>query len=280
MKWGSFQLHLLSAGVFRLDGGAMFGVVPKPLWERVATPDARNRIPLGLNCLLIRTGDVNVLVDTGCGRKYSPKEIEIYSIDVSADLVRELAKIGLDPEEIDIVVNTHLHFDHCGGNTFVAGEDVVPTFPGAEYVVRKVEYQDASAPNERTRATYFAHNWSPIEAAGKLRVIDQDWEIVPGVTCISTPGHTLGHQSVFVESEGRKLLFLADLCPTMAHVPLPYVMGYDLFPLTTLKTRKEIYPRAVEENWELIFEHDPVHPYGRLLKKNGRYAAERLQWAE
>lgn len=280
MKWGSFQLHLLSAGVFRLDGGAMFGVVPKPLWERVATPDARNRIPLGLNCLLIRTGDVNVLVDTGCGRKYSPKEIEIYSIDVSADLVRELAKIGLDPEEIDIVVNTHLHFDHCGGNTLVAGEDVVPTFPGAEYVVRKVEYQDASAPNERTRATYFAHNWSPIEAAGKLRVIDQDWEIVPGVTCISTPGHTLGHQSVLVESEGRKLLFLADLCPTMAHVPLPYVMGYDLFPLTTLKTRKEIYPRAVEENWELIFEHDPVHPYGRLLKKNGRYAAERLQWAE
>lgn len=280
MKWGGFQLHILSAGVFRLDGGAMFGVVPKPLWERVATPDARNRIPLGLNCLLIRTGDVNVLVDTGCGRKYSPKEFEIYSIDPSADLLRELGKVGLDSQDIDIVVNTHLHFDHCGGNTFVAGEEVVPTFPRAEYVVRKEEYQDASAPNERTRATYFAHNWSPIEAAGKLRVIDRDMEIAPGVTCISTPGHTLGHQSVLVESEGRKLLFLADLCPTVAHVPLPYVMGYDLFPLTTLKTRKEIYPRAIEEDWELIFEHDPVHPYGKLLEKDGRYAAERLQWGE
>lgn len=280
MKWGGFQLHILSAGVFRLDGGAMFGVVPKPLWERVATPDARNRIPLGLNCLLIRTGDVNVLVDTGCGRKYSPKEFEIYSIDPSADLLRELGKVGLDSQDIDIVVNTHLHFDHCGGNTFVAGEEVVPTFPRAEYVVRQEEYQDASAPNERTRATYFAHNWSPIEAAGKLRVIDRDMEIAPGVTCISTPGHTLGHQSVLVESEGRKLLFLADLCPTVAHVPLPYVMGYDLFPLTTLKTRKEIYPRAIEEDWELIFEHDPVHPYGKLLEKDGRYAAERLQWGE
>ncbi len=280
MKWGGFQLHILSAGVLRLDGGAMFGVVPKPLWERVATPDARNRIPLGLNCLLIRTGDVNVLVDTGCGRKYSPKEFEIYSIDPSADLLRELGKVGLDSQDIDIVVNTHLHFDHCGGNTFVAGEEVVPTFPRAEYVVRKEEYQDASAPNERTRATYFAHNWSPIEAAGKLRVIDRDMEIAPGVTCISTPGHTLGHQSVLVESEGRKLLFLADLCPTVAHVPLPYVMGYDLFPLTTLKTRKEIYPRAIEEDWELIFEHDPVHPYGKLLEKDGRYAAERLQWGE
>ncbi|MFQ5930397.1 MAG: MBL fold metallo-hydrolase [Acidobacteriota bacterium] len=279
MKWGQFELHLISDGNVWLDGGSMFGVVPKVLWERKTTPDEQNRIRLALNCLLIQCGEKNLLIDTGCGFKYTEKEIRIYRIEHETDILRELQRFEVRPEEVDFVINTHYHFDHCGGNTRLEGDKIVPTFPNATYIVRRQEYEDASHPNERTVATYFPHNWKPLEERGLLRIIDQDEEIIPGVTAVHTPGHTAGHQSVKVESQGKTLFYIADLCPTSAHVPLPWIMGYDVFPLTTLEVRKRIYPQAAEEKWLLFFEHDPELPVGYLSKEDDKYTLEPDTWS-
>lgn len=280
MKWGAFQLHRLSGGFLWLDGGAMFGVVPKPLWEKKAPPDEKNRIRLATNCLLIRTGEKNLLVDTGCGGKYSEKQKEIYRIEQECRLLEELRRCGVAPEQIDFVINTHLHFDHCGGNTRRAGDAVVPTFPNATYIVRREEYEAASRPNERTRASYFQHNWKPVEEEGRLKIVERDEEVVPGVSLVHTPGHTEGHQSVRVESEGAVLFYLADLCPTAAHVPLPWVMAYDVFPLTTMETRRQIYPQAIRERWLMFFEHDPAIVAGYLIEEDGRVKVQPFDWEE
>lgn len=278
MKLGGFELHIISDGNIWLDGGAMFGVVPKPLWSRKTVPDDRNRIRLGLNCLLIRTGKVNILVDTGCGFKYSQRERDIYLIDHQTDVQRELNRLGLKPEDIDIVINTHLHFDHCGGNTRLQGETAVPSFPAARYLVRRQEYEDAMHTNERTRATYFAHNWNCLQENGQLELVEGDQAVVPGIELVHTPGHTPGHQSIKLQSGGKTLFYIADLCPTTAHVPLPWIMGYDLFPLTTLETRKKIYRQAVDEEWLVFFEHDPDHPCAYLLEREGRIECEPVPW--
>ena len=278
MKWGQFELHLISDGSVWLDGGAMFGVVPKSLWEKKTSPDEKNRIRLGLNCLLIRTAEKTLLIDTGCGFNYTEKEFEIYRIEHETDILQELEKIDVSPEKVDFVINTHYHFDHCGGNTRREGEELVPSFPNATYLVSRQEYEDANHPNERTVATYMLHNWKPLEERGLLQKVDEDQEIVPGVTLVSTPGHTAGHQSVKVESEGKILFYLADLCPTSAHVALPWIMGFDLFPLTTLEVRKRIYAQAVDEEWLLFFEHDPVSPLGRLSQENGKYTLASEPW--
>lgn len=278
MKWGAFEIELISDGTFRLDGGAMFGVVPRVLWNRVIDSDERNRIQLGLNCLLIRTDRDTILIDTGCGFKYTRKLIDIYGIDHETSVIDELKRVNVDVAAIDCVINTHLHFDHCGGNTRVQGDEFVPTFPNARYFVQKREYLDASSPNERTRATYLAENWKPVEDRGQLELLEGTAEIVPGITCVPTPGHTAGHQSVKIESEGKILFFIADLCPTQKHVPLPWIMGYDLFPLTTLETRKRIYAEALQEEWLLLFEHDNQDPLGRLKQGDKDYQAEAVEW--
>ncbi len=280
MRWGDFEIQRISDGYLWLDGGAMFGVVPRPLWEKKTRPDERHRIRLGLNCLLVRTPGKTLLIDTGCGHKYSPKEIDIYRIEHPTHVVRELERVGVKREDVDLVVNTHLHFDHCGGNTVQDGDRVVPTFARATYVVRKQELEDADHPNERTRATYFAHNWEPIRQSGRLEVIDGDREIVPGVRLLGTPGHTAGHQSVLIRSQGKTLLYIADLCPTSAHVPLPWIMGYDLFPLTTLETRHRLYRQAAEENWLIFFEHDPETFAGHLQRENGKYIVRPHFWED
>ena len=280
MKWGQFELHLISDGNVWLDGGAMFGVVPKSLWEKKTSPDEKNRIRLGLNCLLIRTAEKTLLIDTGCGFNYTEKEFEIYRIEHETDILQELEKIDVSPEKVDFVINTHYHFDHCGGNTRREGEELVPSFPNATYLVSRQEYEDANHPNERTVATYMPHNWKPLEDRGLLQKVDKDQEIVPGVTLVSTPGHTAGHQSVKVESEDQILFYMADLCPTSAHIALPWIMGYDLFPLTTLEVRKRIYAQAVDEEWLLFFEHDPVSPLGRLSQENGKFTLACEPWGE
>ncbi len=280
MKWGQFELHLISDGDIWLDGGAMFGVVPKVLWEKKTSPDERNRIRLGLNCLLIQTAEKNLLIDTGCGFNYSEKELEIYRIEHETDILQELQKIDVSPEKIDFVINTHLHFDHCGGNTRKEGEEHVPNFPNATYLVSGKEHEDANHPNERTVATYLPHNWKPLEERGLLQVVDEDQEVVPGVTLVSTPGHTAGHQSVRIESEGKILFYMADLCPTSAHISLPWIMGFDVLPLTTLEVRKRIYAQAVDQEWLLFFEHDPEYPLGRLSREDGKYALASEPWGE
>jgi len=271
------EWKLVSDGTIALDGGAMFGVVPKTIWNRVIEADQSNRVRLGVNCLLIRTPTANVLVDTGCGAKYSAKQVDIYQIRREPGLIGELARLGVAPEQIDIVVNTHLHFDHAGGNTVVAEDGrVVPSFPNARHIVQRQEFEDAGNPNERNRASYFPENWEPLRATGQLELVEGTVEILPGLFLEPTPGHTLGHQSVRIADGNRTLFFLGDLCPTSRHVPLAWIMSYDLYPLTTLETRREVYARALEEGWLLAFQHDAEHPLGVLTVEKGGYHARTI----
>ena len=239
----------------------MFGVVPKPLWERRIPADERNRIPLALRCLLVEHDDGLVLIDTGIGNKENDKFRDIYGVDNAGangrtKLEDALAALGHDPEDITWVINTHLHFDHAGGNTSLSGL----SFPRARYVVQRRELDFAQHTNERTAASYLAHNFQGVP----FQLIDGETEILPGIRAIPTPGHVPYHQSILVESGGEKACFVADLVPTSAHLPLPWIMGYDLEPLVTLETRRRIYQRAEAEGWLLVFEHDPTVVSGRL----------------
>jgi glyoxylase-like metal-dependent hydrolase (beta-lactamase superfamily II) len=265
---GRLRCHLLEAGMQRLDGGAMFGVVPRPLWERRIAPDARNRIPLALRCLLIEHDDGLVLVDTGIGNKDDAKFRDIYGVENAGRggrtlLEDALADLGHTPEDIRWVINTHLHFDHAGGDTArnPAGE-VGPSFPRARYVVQRGELEFAHHANERTAASYLVPNFASID----FQLLDGETEVLPGIRCLPTPGHVPFHQSVLVESGGERACFLADLVPTAAHLPLAWIMGYDLEPLVTLETRRHLYGRAEAEGWRLCFEHDPVVTSGRLRR--------------
>jgi glyoxylase-like metal-dependent hydrolase (beta-lactamase superfamily II) len=256
---GPYTVRFVSGGRFRLDGGAMFGVVPKVLWNRVAPADERNRIQMGMNCLLIEGDGKRVLVDAGSGTKNDPKFREIYAIERSEMLTAELKTAGVAPEDVDLVAMTHLHFDHCGGGT-VRDESggVRATFPNATYYVRRQEWEDAHQANERNRASYFSENYDPLETSGQLSLHETDIEILPGVSMRLLPGHTLGHQGVFFDIPGARALYTVDLIPTAAHLPLPYVMGYDLYPMTTLETKRRILADATREGWMLLFEHDPT----------------------
>ena len=272
IRLGDLDVIGLREGYFLLDGGAMFGVVPKTLWEKVCPADSKNRIRLGLNSLLVKTPDALVLVETGIGTKTDQKFAGIYCVETKPGLVPALESAGFRPEDVDFVINTHLHFDHCGGNTRrdEAGR-VVPTFPRARYIIQRGEWEAALHPNERDRASYFAENFVPLRDAGLVDLVDGDREITPGVDVVVSPGHTRRHQSVMVRSGGRTLYFLGDLVPTAAHVRLAYIMSYDLFPLETLETRKRLYEQAIAGDWILGFVHDPVHFFGRVRKMDSRY---------
>jgi len=268
---GRFRIHALEAGVQRLDGGAMFGVVPKPLWERRIPADARNRIPLGLRCLLVETPDELVLVETGLGNKENEKFLDIYGVENaaapgsgSADRLQEAVRhAGFSPDDVTVVVNTHLHFDHAGGNTFRDGDGAVRlSFPHARYFVQRREWEWAHATNERTAASYLPDNYDPVERAGRLHLVEGVAEIVPGIETLPTPGHCPGHQSVRVTSGGETACYLADVVPTFAHLPLPWIMGYDVEPLVTLESKRALLARAVEERWLLVSTHDPATPWG------------------
>jgi len=263
---GRLRCHALEAGSQHLDGGAMFGVVPKPLWERRIPADARNRIPLALRCLLIEYHDGLVLIDTGIGNKEDAKFRDIYGVhndgkDGRTLLEDALAEVGRRPEDVRWVINTHLHFDHAGGNTYrdPAGA-ITLSFPRARYVVQQGDLEFARHTNERTAASYLAHNFATVP----FQTVAGETEVVPGVRCLPTPGHVPFHQSVLVESAGERVCFLADLVPTSAHLPLPWIMGYDLEPLVTLESKRQLYRRAEAEGWLLCFEHDATVVAGRL----------------
>lgn len=258
MKTGAIEWHLLSDGTFRLDGGAMFGVVPKPLWERKARPDERNRITLGLHPLLIRTADKNILVDAGVGRKEDAKFRDIFAVRDETNVVESLAQHDLAPEDVDVVVYTHLHFDHAGGATRRDDDGrVVPVFPNATHLVQKAELDDAEHPTERSRASYFPDNWVPIREAGLLEVVDGEIEIVPGVRTRVMKGHVRALTGVMLESNGERTFYPTDNVPTSAHLPVPWVMAYDLYPLDTVAFKETMLPRAIDEGWTIAFEHDP-----------------------
>ncbi len=268
---GRWRIHGIQAGYQRLDGGAMFGVVPKPLWERRLLPDERNRVPLGMRCLVIEHDDGLVLVDTGSGNKEAEKFTDIYAIE---NVGREgrtwledgLRALGHSTDDVRIVINTHLHFDHAGGNTYrAAGGEVLPSFPKARYVVQRAEFDFATHTNERTAASYFPRNWDAVIAAGLLDLVEGEREIVPGISVRRTPGHVPHHQSVLVDGGGGEYaFFLGDMCPTSCHVPLPWIMGYDVEPLVTLETKRRIFRQAVDERWLVVFEHDATIPWSRL----------------
>ena len=278
MKIGAFDIQPVTDGRFRLDGGAMFGVVPKVMWERCCQPDDQNRIQLGLNCLLIRIGRKNILLDTGLGDKEDAKFQEMFAVERMPTLRDSLKMQGLQPDDIHMVINTHLHFDHAGGNTAREDGAVISTFPKAKYIVQRGEYEDAARSNERTRASYRRENFTPIAHVDQWEFVDGETEVLPGVTVMVTEGHTRCHQSIKIESEGQVAFYLGDLIPTVSHLPLPYIMGYDLYPLQTLETKRWVLDRALNENWLLVFEHDPRVLMGRVRKDvEGKFYLEEVK---
>jgi len=269
-KIGALTVHAIQAGGQKLDGGAMFGVVPKPLWEKRIAADERNRIQLGMRTLLIEHQSGLILIDTGAGNKENEKFKDIYGIENEGAarltmLEDGLARIGVRPSDIVLVINTHLHFDHAGGNTRLRPDGQLEvSFPNATYIIKRGEYEFATHPNERTAASYFDRNYAPVEAANKVEFVASEKEIVKGVRVIPTPGHTPFHQSILIESAGERAFYLGDLVPTHAHLPLPWIMGYDVEPLVTLETKRRILKQAVDENWLVIFEHDATTAWGRV----------------
>ena len=268
---GDFELVSLSDGFFRLDGGAMFGVVPRTLWETRLPPDDRHRIPLGLRPLVVRGGGLTVLIDAGCGDKMDAKSAAIYGLDRRYHLDHSLADAGLAPDDIDVVIASHLHFDHIGGFTMRRADGTLaPRFPRARYVAHAGEWHDATHPHERNRASYLAENYVPLLEAGRVEFIEEDGEVLPGISVWRTGGHTMHHQIVRFESGGRTAIFAADLIPTVAHVDLPWIMGYDLYPMDTLAYKRRFLADAIAGEYVIFFEHDPVVTAGIIRDDAGR----------
>lgn len=273
---GSLELITLSDGFFRLDGGAMFGVVPRTLWEKRLPPDDANRIPLGMRPLIVR-GEKTMLIDAGCGDKMDAKSAAIYGLDRSYHLDHSLAEAGLTPDDIDIVLASHLHFDHVGGFTALAkGGTIVPRFPKAKYIATRAEWEDATHPHERNRASYLQENFVPLKDAGVLTLVDDGAEIMPGVTYRKSGGHTPNHQVVMIESGGRTAVFTADMYPTTVHIPDPWLMGYDLYPMDTLAFKRAFAREAIARDYLLFFEHEPSMAAGYLREKDGKRSVERV----
>ncbi len=274
---GHFKIYGLRDGLFCLDGGAMFGVVPKILWEKKFPPDRFNRIKFALNSILIDTGDSRVLVDTGIGGDLDLKSVDIYSVEREPGLLSSLQELGYEAEDINFVVNTHLHFDHCGGNTFRNEQgEYEPTFPKAKYIIQRAEWDYALNPSYRDRPSYSPHNFLPLEKYARVQFVEGDKEILKGVEVIVVSGHTSHHQCVKVRSEGEVLFYLGELVPTSAHIGLSYIMSYDLYPLETLENKKKLYDQAIKEDWILAFDHDPQHYFGKIKKVDNKFKFEPL----
>lgn len=258
MRFGDLTLTLVNGGNFRLDGGAMHGVVPKTIWNRLVSCDAQNRVEYSTSCLLVEGHGKRILIETGNGDKFPAKEREIYGIDHDQSIERNLRALGVEPESIDYVVMTHLHFDHSGGATRRGREGrLEPVFPRARHVIQRGEYEDATHPHERNRASYLAENFGPLAEAQLLQLVEGEAELTRGVRVIPTPGHTAHHQSVLIDDgHGHKALFLGDVVPTSIHVKLPFIMAYDLDVVATLETKRRVLGRAVQERWLAIFGHD------------------------
>jgi glyoxylase-like metal-dependent hydrolase (beta-lactamase superfamily II) len=268
---GDFELSIFSDGTYPLDGGAFFGVVPKIMWSRKVASDERNYVQAGLNSLLIRTehprtGKQNVLVETGMGNKLSERMVKFYG--QPAKLLANLAAGGVAPEDIDIVINTHLHFDHCGWNTIRNNKDgkIVPTFPRAKYYAPEGEWQYARRPSERDAISYIPDNYDPLVQSGQMTLLKGGEEIVPGITVKTFPGHTAHMQVVIVESCGRTVCYTSDLIPSTAHIDITWGMAFDLYPLHTIESKKQYYAKAIPEKWVTVFTHDAKTPWAYVEK--------------
>lgn len=270
---GDFELTVLSDGFYISDGGAFFGVVPKTLWQRKVKADEQNRIFAGLNSVLVRTGRQNILIETGIGNKLSDKMRSFY--EPKEKLLENLHGAGMAPEDIDIVINSHLHFDHCGWNTVYKDGRAVATFPKAKYYVQEGEWRHGRLQLERDRVSYISDNYDPLVSSGQMQLLNGAAEIVPGISVAVYPGHTRNLQAIFIRSGGQTACYISDLIPTTWHLDLTWVMAYDLFPLETIENRKKYYQEALPQNWLTIFTHDPDIPWAYLESVNGKIAVKR-----
>jgi glyoxylase-like metal-dependent hydrolase (beta-lactamase superfamily II) len=276
---GDFELTVVSDGTYFLDGGAFFGVVPKTMWSKKVTPDEQNRLDAGLNSLLVRTGKKNILIETGIGNKLPDRLVQIYK--QPAKLLDNLNAAGVAPEEIDIVINTHLHFDHCGWNTVRRGDRVVATFPNAKYYVQQQEWEHGRLQLERDAISYMSPNYDPLLQTGQMVLLNGDLELLPGISVKVFPGHTANMQAVIISSgdgnEKKTACYISDLIPTSNHLDLTWVMAFDLFPLETIESRKKYYARAIPERWLTVFTHDDQTPWGYVERgERGRLGLAKL----
>jgi glyoxylase-like metal-dependent hydrolase (beta-lactamase superfamily II) len=274
MRLGDLEVHYLDAGPFALDGGAMFGVVPKVLWEMKSPPDEKNRIRLRANSLLVRAANKTILIETGNGTKLDAKQRSIYAIPEGDALISALRTASVQPADIDIVINTHLHFDHAGGNTRIENGRAVPAFPRARYIVQRNELEHASQPSERDKASYFPDNFQPLVDSRQWDLVDGAAQIFPGISLEPIPGHNAGIQAVKLSGGGKTLLFVADLLPTRHHIPLPWIMAYDLYPMQTLETKRKYIEQVVKERSIVVFGHDPDVAAATLHEHDGKIEIE------
>ena len=271
---GGFELIVVSDGVYRADGGAFFGVVPKVLWERKVKPDEINRLPVGLNSVLVRTGKLNVLIETGIGNKLTDKQKRIWQ--TQEKLLENLRLAGVEPEEIDIVINSHLHFDHCGWNTVYREGRAVATFPKAKYYAPEGEWRHGQLQLERDRVSYISDNYNPLIDSGQMQLFDGQAEITPGISVVPYPGHTRNMYAILIQSDGKTACYISDLVPTSWHLEPTWLMAYDLFPLETIENKKKYYERAIPEQWLTIFTHDPEIPWGYLEKSGDKIVLNKV----
>ena len=272
---GDFELTIFSDGKYLLDGGAFFGVVPKVMWAKKVNVDDKNRVLTGLNSLLVRTGDRNILIETGIGNKLSERMIRFYG--QPAELLDNMSAGGVSPEDIDIVINTHLHFDHCGWNTIRTNDRIVPTFPTAKYYVQEGEWQHACRQFERDRISYITDNYDPLINTGQMELLRGDRDIVPGISVRVFRGHTAHMQAVIIAGGGRKACYISDLIPTRAHIDLTWGMSFDLFPIDTIESKKKYYAESIPEKWLTVFTHDPELPWAYVERDaEGKLLAQTL----
>ena len=270
MQLGDLHVDLLTDGEFKLDGGAMFGIVPKPLWTRERAADERNRISLACHCPLIRTGRHTILIDCGLGRKWNEKQRDVYAIDARPRLIEELAAVGVKPSDVTILIHTHLHLDHAGWNTQLnARGELEPVFVNARHVVERRELDVARHPNEIQRGTYLQENIAPIDADKGWDIFDERCEPIPGVTVFRTGGHTLGHCAVRIESGGQRALFISEMMPTTSHRNLPWIMAYDSYPLDTLEQKRALIKECVADHTLVLMNHDATARAVRLTSPDG-----------
>jgi glyoxylase-like metal-dependent hydrolase (beta-lactamase superfamily II) len=274
MKLGDLEIWLVTDGTVRFDGGAMFGIIPRVMWEKFLPADERHRIIMAMNSLLIRAAGKWILIETGAGNKFGAKHDDIYALEPAPRLPGNLLAHGVTREQIDIVINTHLHFDHCGWNTHMVDGKAVPYFPNAQYIVPRGELEHAKNPNDRDRATYFLDNFVPMETTGQWKLLDEDAEVFPGIEMICVPGHTDDMMCVRLTGGGQTVFFFADLVPSAAHLPYVWLPAYDSEPRTTVANKKIWIPRAESENWIVVFSHDERTPAGYLRERKGRYFLE------
>jgi len=275
MQFGDYRVEIVPDTEFHLDGGAMFGVVPRILWSRVCPPDEQNRIRMNMNCVFIDTGEERILIETGIGQKWSAKHTDMFGITRRRALAESLRAVAcVEPDSISIVINTHLHFDHAGGNTELNEEgQPVPAFRNARYFVSKSEVEHAETPSERDRASYLPENWRPMLSTGQLELKNADYEVAPGLRMETYPGHNRSMQCWRLNGARQTLFGFADLVPMRAHLPFAWIMGYDLYPVETLEAKKKLLPQAAREGWACLFYHEPDEPLCRLIEDEGKLRA-------